>query len=88
MVCCAKVGAHAPVMACNNDTTTPSLLFLVYTVLNGETSLFDGILENGGILVVTDTTQIDNRIGWENVLGATSGVLSCTAGNEFCIVVV
>jgi hypothetical protein len=88
MVCSSKVSAHAPVIACGNDATAASFLFLVCTVLDAETDLFDSIVENGSVLVVTDTTKVDDWVRWENVLGATGCILSSTASDKLCIVIV
>lgn len=75
-------------MTSDNDSTSSSLLLLVNTVFNSETSGLYSVVQDGGILVVSNTTEIDGRVGGEEILGAASGVLGSTAGDELCRVVV
>lgn len=83
-----EISAQASVVASNDNTASASLLLGVDSVLNTETSSLDGIVEDGRVLIVTSTTEVDNAVGRENVLGASGRVLGSTTGNELGVVVV
>jgi hypothetical protein len=75
-------------MPCDYDTASSSLLLLVNTVFDSQTSGLDSVVQDGGIFVVSYTSKVDSRIGGKEVLGAASGVLGSSAGDELCGVVV
>lgn len=84
----AQIGAETPVVAGDDDTTAAGGLRGLDAVLDAEAGLLDGILEDGGVLVVADAAQVDDAVVREDVLGATGGVLGGTAGDELGLEVV
>ena len=88
MVGGTQVGAQAAVVASDDNTATAGLLLGVDTVLDTQTSLLDGIVENGRVLVITSTTEVDDGVGGQDVLGTTSSVLGSTTSNQLGVVVV
>jgi hypothetical protein len=72
----------------DNHTTAAGLLLLVHTVFDPETSLLDSIVENSGVLVITNAAKVDDRVWGEHILSTTSGVLSSSAGDKLCGIVV
>jgi hypothetical protein len=83
-----KSGAHASVVAGDDNTAATGLLLRVDTVLDAQANLLDGVVQGSGIFVVTNTSKVHHRVGLEDVLGASSGVLSGSTGDELCIVVI
>lgn len=83
-----QVGAHGAVVSSDHDTAAAGLLLLVDSVLDPETGLLDGIVEDGSVLVITDTAQVDDGVRRKDILGAPGSVLGSTAGNELCGIVV
>lgn len=83
-----QIRAHAPVVARNHDATPPGGLRLLDAVLDTEAGLLDGVLEDGGVLVVADTTQVDDAVVGQQVLGAAGRVLGGATGDELGVVVV
>jgi hypothetical protein len=83
-----EISAQASVVTSDDGTAAASLLLRVDSVLNTETSSLDSIVEDGRVLVVAGTTNIDNTVGREDVLGTSGAVLGSTASNELGIVVV
>lgn len=83
-----EISAQASVVTGDDGTTAASLLLRVDSVLNTETSSLDSIVEDGRVLVVAGTTNIDNAVWRENILGTSGAVLGSTASNELGIVVV
>ena len=83
----SEVGAHAAVVSSDDDTATSGWVLSIDAVLNTETGLLVGLLESSGVLVVTDTANVDNRLLGEDVLCATGSVLGCAASDELGIVV-
>lgn len=83
-----QIRAHAPVVARNHHTTPTGGLRRLDAVLDAKTGLLDGILEDGGVLVVADTAEVYDAVVGQEVLGATGGVLGSAASNELGIVVV
>lgn len=75
-------------MAGDDGAAAASLLLGVDAILDSQASGLDGIVEDGGILVVTGTADVDDTVGGEDVLGTSGAVLSSTAGDELGIVVV
>lgn len=70
------------------NTTSSGGLFLVNTVFDAETSGLDGIVQDSSVFVIADSSKEYDAVGWENVLGSTSGVLGAASGNQFGGVVV
>lgn len=83
-----EISAQASVVASNDSTATTGLLLRINTVLDSKASSLDSIVENGRVLVVTGTTDVDNAVGREDVLSTSSTVLSRTTSNELGVVVV
>lgn len=83
-----KISAQAAIVASDDGTATSGLLLGVDTVFNTQTSSLDGIVENGRILVITSTTEVDDGVGGKDILGTASGVLGGTTGDELSVVVV
>jgi hypothetical protein len=83
-----QVCAHGAVVSSDHDTAAAGLLLLVNPVLDPETGLLDGVVEDGSVLVITDTAEVDDRVRRKDVLGTPSGVLGSSAGNELCGIVV
>lgn len=83
-----EVGAHAAVVAGDDDTATSSWVVSIDAVLDTETGLLVGLLQSSGVLVVTDTANVDDRLLGEDVLCATGSVLGCATGDELGIEVV
>ena len=65
---CSKVSAHAAVVAGNNDTALASGLSIIDAVLGVDTSLLAGVLEDVGVLVLTDTANVESRVIRKDVL--------------------
>jgi hypothetical protein len=83
-----EVGAQASVVASDDSTAAASLLLGVDAVLDAEASGLDGVVEDGRVLVVAGTADVDDAVGREDVLGTSGAVLGSTAGDELGIVVV
>lgn len=83
-----EVSAKTAVVAGDDGSTAASLLLGVDAVLDAQASGFDGIVQNSGVLVVTDAAEVDDAVGGENVLGTTGAVLGGTASNQLSLVVV
>lgn len=84
----AQVGAETPVVAGDDDAAAAGGLGGLDAVLDAEAGLLDGILEDGGVLVVADAAQVDDAVVGQDVLGAAGGVLSGAAGDELGLEVV
>jgi hypothetical protein len=78
----AQISAHGAVVPSNNDTTAAGLLLLVHAVFDPQTSLLDCIVEDSGVLVITNATKEDSGVGRKHILSATSGVLCSSAGDK------
>lgn len=83
----AKLSAHGAVVASDDNTATAGVDLGVDTVLDAETGLLDSIVEDGGVLVVTNTTEVDDAVGGKEVLSTAGGVLGSTTGDQLSIVV-
>lgn len=88
VVSSTQLGAHAPLVASDDNTATASRLLGVDAVLGAKASRLDSITEDSSVLVVTDTTEVDYAIRRKHVLGTTSGVLGSAAGNQLGVEVV
>lgn len=83
-----EIGAHASVVASDDDTATASWVVGIDTILHAEAGLLVRILQDVGVLVVANAAEVDDGVVGEQVLCATSSVLCCSAGNELCLEVV
>ena len=84
----AELGAHAAVVARDDDTAAARLLLGVDAVLDAQADLLDGVLQDGGVLVVADAAEVDNAVGREDVLGTAGRVLRRAACDQLGVVVV
>lgn len=84
----AQVGAETPVVAGDDDAAAAGGLGGLDTVLDAEAGLLDGVLEDGGVLVVADAAEVDDAVVGQDVLGAAGGVLGGAAGDELGLEVV
>lgn len=55
-------------MACDHHTASASRLLLIVAVLDTQTCLLVGLLQDVGVFVLAYTADKDDRIGWEEVL--------------------
>jgi hypothetical protein len=76
-----EVGAHAAVVASDHNTALASRLDLVDAVLGVDAGLVAGILEDIGILVLTDTADVHDGVIGQHVLHGDRGL----ARFGFCI---
>jgi hypothetical protein len=83
-----QVGAHAAVVAGDDDAAATRGDLGINTVLDTQTGLLAGIAKDRGVLVIASTTEVDNAVRREQVLGTAGGVLGSAAGNQLGIVVV
>lgn len=74
----SEVGAHATVVAGDDDTAATSGLLLIVAVDSAETDLGVGLDQLLGVLVLADTSNEDDRVGGEDVLGTSGSVLCGT----------
>lgn len=84
----AQIRAHTPVVARDDHTTPARRLRWLDAVFNAQTSLLNGIFENGGILVVANAAQVHNAVVRQEVLGSAGSVLGGTTGDQLGLVVV
>lgn len=68
----SEVGAHAAVVASNDNATLTGGLGLIDTVLGVDTGLLASPLKDLAVLVLADTTDVDNGLLREHVLGMLS----------------
>jgi hypothetical protein len=64
----SEVGAHAAVMASDDNTALTGGLGLINTVLSVDTGLLASLLEDVAELVLTDTADVNNGLLREQVL--------------------
>ncbi len=84
----AQLGAHAAVVAGDDDGATAGGLLGVDAILDTQTGLPDSFVEDTGVLVVAGTAQVDDAVLGEDVLGTTGRVLGGAAGDQLGIKVV
>lgn len=84
----SKVGDQAPVVAGDDGTAPAGGGVGVDAVLDPQADLLDGIAEDVSVLVVADTTKVDDAVRREYVGSSTGGVLGGTTSNQLGIVVV
>lgn len=82
-----ELSAHGAVVASDDNTATAGADLGVDTVLDAEASLLDSIVEDGSVLVVADTAEVDDAVGREEVLSTAGGVLGSATGDQLSIVV-
>lgn len=83
-----QVGAQTAVVASDDGAAATSLLLGVNAVLDTQASGLDGLVQDGRVLVVTGTAEVDDAVRGQDVLGTTGGVLGSTASNQLGVVVV
>lgn len=88
VVGCAQICAHTPVVARDDHTAPTGRLRGLDTVLDAQAGLLDGILKDGGVLVVANTAEVHDAVVGQQVLGTASGVLGGAAGDQLGLVVV
>jgi hypothetical protein len=64
----SKVGAHAAVVASDNNTTLTGRLRLINTVLGVDTGLLASLLEDVTVLVLANAANVDNGLLRKQVL--------------------
>ena len=64
----SEVGAHAAVVASDDNTALTGRLGLINTVLSVDTGLLASLLEDVAELVLTNTADVDNGLLREQVL--------------------
>jgi len=84
----AQLGAHAAVVAGDDDAAATRRDLGVDAVLDAQTGLLAGIAKDGGVLVIAGTAQVDDAVVRQDILGTTGSVLGSTAGDQLGIVVV
>lgn len=84
----AQIRAHAPVVAGDDHAATAGRLRRLDAVLDAQAGLLDGVLEDGGVLVVANAAQVHDAVVGQQVLGAAGGVLGGAAGDQLRLVVV
>lgn len=88
VVGCAKLSAHTPVVARDDDAAAAGFHLGVDAVLDSQADLLDGIVQDGRVLVVTDTAGEHDAVGRQHVLRTPGGVLGSAASNQLGVVVV
>lgn len=83
-----EVSDQRAVLAGDDGAAAARLLSRIDAVLDTQASSLDGVVEDGRVLVVTGTSDVDDAVRGEDVLGATGRVLSSAAGDELGVVVV
>ncbi len=83
-----QISAHGAVVAGDDNTAATGRVLRVDAVFDAEASLLICLLEDGGVLVVTDAAYVDNGAIWKNVLGTASSVLGSSTGDKLGVVVV
>jgi len=71
-------------MACDDNSTSSCRLLFVDTVFDAQTSFFVGVLENGGVLVIADTTEVDDAVWGKKILSTARGVLAAASCDQLC----
>lgn len=77
-----KIGAQTPVVARNHHAAPSGGRSLIVVVLGTDTGLRADILERLSVLVFSDSADVDGRVGREDVLRTTGGVLGGSTGDE------
>jgi hypothetical protein len=84
----SQVGAKTAVVASDDGAAATGLLLGVDAILDSQARGLDSIVQNGGVLVIASTTEVDDAVGGEDVLGTAGGVLGSSASDELGVVVV
>jgi hypothetical protein len=82
-----QVSAQAAVVASDDDAAAARLLLGVDTVLYSQAGGLDGVVQNGGVLVVSHAAEVDDAVRAQDILGTTGGVLGGAAGDELGVIV-
>jgi hypothetical protein len=83
-----KICDHGSVVVGDNDSAPAGRLGLIDTVLDAETGGLDGVVQDGGVLVVTNAAEEDDAVGRQHVLSSAGGILGAASRDEFGGVVV
>ena len=83
-----QVGAHAAVVAGDDDAAAARGLIVVDVVAHLQAGGAVGVLQDFGVAVAADGAEKDDRRVREHVLGAAGGVLGGAAGDQFGVAVV
>lgn len=83
-----EIRDHGAVAGGHNNGAAAGGLLLVDTVLDTQTGLGGGLVQDVGVLVLADTAEEDDAVSGQDVLGTTGGVLGSTAGGQGGIAVV
>lgn len=83
----AEVGDQAAVVAGDDGAAAAGGDVGLDAVLDAEAGGLDGVVEDGRVLVVTGTAEVDDAVGGQHVLGAAGRVLGGAAGDQLGIVV-
>lgn len=78
----SQVGAHAAVVAGDDDAAAARGLRGLDAVLDAQAGLLARVLEDGGVLVVADAAQVHDAVGRQHVLRAARRVLRRAARDE------
>ena len=76
----SEIGAHATVVAGDDDTAATGGLLVVVAVDGAEADLLVGLDQLLGVLVLANASNKDDRVGGKDVLGTSGGVLGGTTG--------
>lgn len=87
LVCGGEVGAHAPVVAGDDDGASAGGHVVVDAVDGVEADLLVGLDEHIGVLVLSNAADEDDRVLGQHVLCASGSVLGGTTGVEVGLVV-
>lgn len=83
----AEIGAEGAVVAGDDGAAAAGGDAGVDAVLDAQAGGLDGVVQDCGVLVVAGTTEVDDAIGGQDVLGTAGRVLGGAAGNELGVVV-
>lgn len=83
-----QASAHAAVVAGDDDAAPAGGVRGVHAVLDAQADLLDGIVQDGGVLVVADAADEDDAVRGQDVLRTAGRVLGGAAGDKLGLVVV
>ena len=78
-----QIGTHAAIVAGDNDTTSTCWLGLIIAVPHRQSGLLICFHQELGIFVLANTSDVDHRICWEEVLYTASRVLCRSSSQQF-----
>lgn len=59
----SEISNHRPVVAGNHHTAASSGFFGINAVFDSQTGRLNGVAENGGVLVISYSSQVNDGIG-------------------------